>query len=147
VARIHSPLTARLYLGCVATLGTAAIFRSAYDLYGQPGWQQVLLLGALTLLSGSVTVRIPSVGATISVSETFVFTSVLLFGAPAGTLIAALDGLIISCGFSDAILAEKDSFNMTAPALSTWVPLVLFRSADVSPLAFNTTPVSSVLRH
>jgi hypothetical protein len=50
----------------------------------------------LTVISGSATVKLPSIPASLSVSETFVFTSVLLFGPSAGTLTVALDGLIIS---------------------------------------------------
>ena len=55
-----------------------------------------LILAALTIISGSASVKLPSIPASLSVSETFVITSVLLFGAPVGTLIVALDGLIIS---------------------------------------------------
>jgi putative nucleotidyltransferase with HDIG domain len=139
----------RLYVGCVGLLGGAAIVHSAITLYPQPSWvwRQWFLLAALTLLSGSITIRIPSVGATISVSETFVFTSVLLFGAPAGTLIAALDGLIISLWLQRRDPSvKKIVFNTAAPGLSIWVAAVLFfGSAGVTPLAFNDVLISRIL--
>ena len=75
-------------------LGTLA--HSLYSLYSQPiGWNWFVLAG-LTLLTGSATVKLPSVPATISISETFVFTSALLYGPAAGTLTVALDALVIS---------------------------------------------------
>ena len=90
---------------------------------------QWLTLAALTLLSGSATVKLPSVPATISISETFVFTAVLLFGANAGATIVALDGLIISIW-----LAKRRKefyrvlFNMAAPAVSIWLAAHLYQT-------------------
>src|SRR4051794_25689226 len=87
---------ARLYVTSITVLGAGAIAQSAYALYAVPkGWNW-FVLAVLTLLSGSATVKLPSVPATISVSETFVFTSVLLFGPAAGTVTVALDALVIS---------------------------------------------------
>ena len=77
---------AQLYVGGVGLLGVAAIAHSAHDLYSNPiGWDW-FILALLTLLSGAATVKLPSVPATISISETFVITSVLLFG-PAAVLL------------------------------------------------------------
>jgi len=90
-------------------------------------WSNWLILAALTLLSGSATVRLPSVPATISISETFVFTSVILFGPSAGALIVALDGLIISCWFvRQRREVHRVLFNVAAPALSIWVAAKLY---------------------
>src|SRR6188472_624838 len=87
---------ARLYVWTIVLLGACAIAQSVYALYADAiGWNW-FILAILTLISGSATVKLPSVPATISVSETFVFTSVLLFGPAAGTLTVALDALVIS---------------------------------------------------
>ena len=58
--------------------------------------QQWFLLAALTLVSGSATVNLRSSHASISISEVFVFIAILLYGPAAGTVIVALDGLVIS---------------------------------------------------
>jgi putative nucleotidyltransferase with HDIG domain len=90
---------------------------------------QWFLLAALTLISGSKTIKLPSVPATISISETFVFSSVILFGPAAGATIVALDGLLIS-----VLLAKRRkefyriAFNMAAPALSIWIAATLYYS-------------------
>ncbi len=89
-------------------------------------WQWFILAG-LTLLSGSITVKLPSIPATISVSETFVFTAVMVFGPAAGTITVALDGLIISLWLQRKKReAYKALFNVAAPALSLWCSAQLF---------------------
>src|SRR5919106_5090485 len=86
----------RTYILVVCLAGAFTITSAAIELYVRPvGWRW-LLLAILTLISGSATVKLPSVPATISISETFVFTAVLLFGPAAGTLTVALDALVIS---------------------------------------------------
>src|SRR3954469_4351680 len=118
---------ARVYVWAIASVGVCAIAHSAYVLYVSPiGWHW-LLLAVLTLVSGSATVKLPSVPATISISETFVFTSVLLFGPAAGTLTVALDALVISLW-----LAYKGDpfyrivFNICALPASLWLGAHIF---------------------
>jgi len=114
-------------VGCVVFFGSAAIVHSLYSLSreSQPGWW--LVLPALTLISGSFTVKIPSTPATLSVSETFVFTAVLLFGPSAGTVTVALDGLIISLWLQRKNNeAYKALFNMAAPSVAIWVASHLY---------------------
>ena len=76
----------QLYIVVVSAVGLLVVGHCITMLLASPiGWEWAVLAG-LTLLSGSFTVRVPSFQARISVSETFVFTSVLLFGTCAGTL-------------------------------------------------------------
>ncbi len=116
-----------MYIWTVAALGVCAIAHSGYVLYASPiGWNW-FVLAVLTLVSGSATVKLPSVPATISISETFVFTSVLLFGPAAGTLTVALDALVISLW-----LARKGhpfyrlAFNICALPASLWLGAQIF---------------------
>ena len=87
----HLSRTAYVYIGLVIAAGLAAISHSAYSLAVRPVSHQWLLLAALTLLTGSFSVKVPSVAARHSVSETFVFAAVLLYGPAAATAIVALD--------------------------------------------------------
>jgi putative nucleotidyltransferase with HDIG domain len=116
-----------VYVSGVIAAGSFAVAASVYEMYTAPVGYQWFILAALTVLSGSATVKLPSVPASLSVSETFVFTSVLLFGAPAGTLTVALDGLIISLWLNKRRKeVHRVLFNMAAPALSIWVAAQLF---------------------
>src|SRR5207244_1677113 len=127
---------ARGYLGAVIILGITAVTLSLYQLYIQPLGYQWYMLAALTLVSGSATVQLPSIPASISVSETFVIASVLLFGPAAGTVMVALDGLVISFWMARRRPEwYRALFNMAAPAISIWVAShVLFTTAGIQPL-------------
>jgi putative nucleotidyltransferase with HDIG domain len=84
-----------------------------------PEW---IVLAALTLLTGSFTVKVPSVGARISVSEAFVFTSALLFGPEVATLMVALDSFVMSLWLRPTSRTSlKSLFNLSAVALAIWI--------------------------
>jgi putative nucleotidyltransferase with HDIG domain len=135
--------TAKLYVSSVIVAGALAVLSSVFDLVSGAIDSRWLFLAALTIFSGSATVRLPSIPASLSVSETFVFTSVLLFGAPAGTLTVALDGLIISLWLSKRRKeAYRVLFNMAAPSLSIWIAAQLFFvQAHIDPLSVSKTTI------
>jgi putative nucleotidyltransferase with HDIG domain len=138
---------AQAFIATVGCFGLLVIGHSVYTLYSVPVSSQWFLLAALTLLSGSITIKLPSVPATISVSETFVFTSVLLFGTAAGTVTVTLDGLIISLWLQrNKLEFHKLIFNTTAPALSIWIAAeMFFRFTGSSPLDHSAASVAALL--
>ncbi len=134
----------RIYVVSVSLLGVGAIAQSAYSIYAEQISWNWFVLAVLTLVSGSATVKLPSVPATISVSETFVFTSVLLFGSAAGTITVALDALVISLW-----LARKGhpfyriAFNVCALPASLWLAAHLFYWIwGRPPLSSESSPVA-----
>ena len=137
----------RTYLWTVIGAGVAVVLGSIYRLHQQQIGNQWFILATLTLISGSATVRLPSTFASISISETFVFTAVLLYGPAAGTVIVALDGLVGSYWIAkrhDEIY--RPLFNMAAPALSAWCSAHLFFTvAGISPLTEQPSPVAAIL--
>src|SRR5688500_6867696 len=82
------------YVGAVIAAGLTVILSSVAHMYQAPPGQEWLILAALTLLTGSFTVKIPKLSARVSVSDTFVFAAVLLFGSSVPTVIVALDCLV-----------------------------------------------------
>jgi putative nucleotidyltransferase with HDIG domain len=137
------PLWGRIYVSSVVALGGATIVYSAYHLHARPiGWNW-FILALLTLLAGAATVKLPSVPATISISETFVFTSVLLFGPEAGTLTVTLDVLAISWWLARRGHPNyRIAFNVFALPASLWVGAhVFYRMVDFEPLALTTQTV------
>ena len=141
------PPLGRAYVFGVFGLGIAVISHSLYTIVVEPVGYEWLLLAALTLVSGSATVRLNSVPATISISETFVFVSIILFGTAAGTLTVALDSLVISFW----LIRRRPEpirllFNLSAPAVSVWVAANLFYlSAGVQPLIAEPTQISELV--
>jgi putative nucleotidyltransferase with HDIG domain len=131
------PRRTKSYIALIVVAGAATVLQSTYSLLVEPiGWDWTIL-AILTLVSGSATVRLPSLPATISVSETFVFTSTLLFGPAAGTLTVALDALVISFwSYKKGHPLFKIIFNVCALPLTIWIAAqIFFILAGVEPLA------------
>jgi putative nucleotidyltransferase with HDIG domain len=119
---------ARAYIGTVVATGALAIGASAYDLATSSPGTEWLILAGLTLLTGSFSIKLPSINARISVSEAFVFAAVLLFGPSAATIIVAFDTIILT-GWSrnrarDRIRAV---FNVSAGSAAIWLSAHIFR--------------------
>lgn len=125
---------ANSYLVSVIAAGLAIIGYSIWSVAVQPPGLEWFILAALTLLTGSFTVKVPSLTARISVSETFVFTSTLLFGPAAGTMTVVLDALIISFWLrASSHSGRQFLFNLAAPAIAMWISShVYFAAAGVS---------------
>jgi len=141
------PRFGRVYVWAVIVAGILVIGDSLYEMYREPIGYQWFLLAALTLISGSATVRLPSSVASISISETFVFTAVLLYGPAAGTLIVTLDGLVISFWLAKRHHeAHRALFNMSAPAISAWCSAQLFFfAAQIAPLVKQPATLNQIL--
>src|SRR5688572_6276059 len=141
------PVHGRAYVAAVIALGITVVSYSVYRLTVEPIGYQWFILVALTLVSGSATVKLPSVPASISVSETFVFTAVLLYGPAAGTLTVALDGLVISYWIARRRREPyRALFNMSAPAVSAWCSAHLFFAlAGIVPLVDEPTTLNRIL--
>lgn len=137
----------RLYLAAVILSGLAVVLHSLYSLYARPVGYEWFILAGLTLLSGSFTVRVPTIPARLSVSETFVFAAVLLFGPAAATMVVALDSLIISLWiFRSSRRSERVLFNFAAPAVAVWIAArVFYLLAGIAPLAQASSPITSLV--
>lgn len=126
------------YVAVVVVLGAAAVVQACAQFFVHPiGWTWTLL-ALLTLVSGSATVKLPGLPATVSVSETFVFTSVILFGTAAGTLTVALDALIISLlSYRKGNPVYKILFNVCAVPLAMWLASHLYYQLSPYPLPLH----------
>jgi len=118
---------ARAYVVSVVLLGGLTLAYSFRQLYVSPISSQWFILAGLTLLTGSFTVKVPSTNASLSVSETFVFTSVLLFGPEAGAVTVVLECLVILFWMKPKGRAfHRILFNLAAPSIAIWSSGTLF---------------------
>jgi len=144
----HPPTAVtRAYLTLISVVGMTVVSGSVYKVWSHPVDPQWFLLAALTLISGAATVKLPSVPATISVSEVFVFISVLLFGVPAGTLIVTLDALVIALRLSpDIRVPRRVLFNVSTTALSCWAGgTVCFQAFHLCSVKRSESQISFLL--
>ena len=72
--------SARAYVLGVIMLGVAVTAYSVRDVVQHPVGPQWLILVALTVASGFVMLRIPSMPISFSISDTFTIAACLLFG-------------------------------------------------------------------
>jgi putative nucleotidyltransferase with HDIG domain len=133
-----------VFVAAIVIAGIAALASSVQEIINEPlpvGW---LMLAALTLFSFVFTIKVPGLPARISVSETFVFTCVLLFGTAAATITVALDALIMSA-WKHRREPLKLLFNATEPALSIWIASQLFFVMVGSPVKGNPKDTTDLL--
>jgi putative nucleotidyltransferase with HDIG domain len=130
----------QLYITSVCLIGLTVILVSLAEVVVQPpDWRnQWLSLVCLTVLSGLLPVKLPTVNVSISISETFVIAGTLLFGPSGGTMLVLLDALFISLRLflSGALRWQQVLFNLAAPPLSVWVAAHL---SGITPL-LSTDP-------
>ena len=134
------PTWSRAYVAVVVAAGSFVVVQSFVQLYlHNIGWSWTIL-ALLTLVSGSATVHLPGLPAIVSVSETFVFTSVLLFGPAAGTLTVALDALVISFwSYHKGNPSYKILFNVSAVALTLFCASHLYYAlSPYGPIYYTT---------
>ena len=131
----------------VAVLGQLIAGHSLLQLVLHPVRYEWFVLAALTLLSGTFTVKIPRLRARLSVSESFVFASVLMFGPAAGTVTSLLDVLIISLRLGHYGREPfRVIFNASVAGMSTWVGgHVLFAVTGIEPFSVRQTPLALIL--
>src|SRR5215471_12836890 len=115
------------FMNVVITAGVVVFVKAIEQLVAAPVGSQWFILLALSLLSGSFTIAMSSLSVRISVSETFVFASVLLFGPAAGTITVVLETLVISFWLRPQNRAPtRVMFNAAALAIAIWVSGTIF---------------------
>ena len=136
------PVVPRTYVAAVTLAGATTVALSINDLLVGAIPREWLILAFLTIVSASAPIRLHSIPVALSVSETFVFASALLFGPAAGTLTVALDAAVITFwSFRRGQSAYKILFNICALPLTIWVAAHLFFAiAGFGPL-FRTPQI------
>lgn len=109
-----------LYLFSVALTGAAVTALCAWRLPFAQLDSKFAVLALITVLIGSrITIKIPGERGQISVSDTFIFLAILLFGIEAAVVLAAAEAFCSSVRFTKK--ASVLFFNAGVLALSTFV--------------------------
>src|SRR5687768_17436040 len=116
------PKTAQIYIATVVAIGILAVVHAVSSLIQSAFGPEWLVLAALTVVTGSFSIKIPAVNARLSASDAFVFSAILLFGDSAATVVVALETLILTSwqpGRSRSL--PRAMFNVSAGAISVWI--------------------------
>src|SRR5437763_9168083 len=130
---MESTIGKQRYVGAfmwpVIAIGGVVFLFSVYQLprYSLPRLDLTFLLMALlTAAVGSrVAVKIPRIGGQITVSDTFIFLTMLLYGGEAAILLAALDGICTSARISRKLRTYL--FNSAVLSCSTFLTVWTLR--------------------
>ena len=115
-----------MYVWLVTAAGASVVVFSAAHLTRGQIDLRFLLLALVTVLIGSrLSIQIPRVKAHISVSDTFVFLSLLLFGGEAAILLATADALCSSLRLSNKV--RTHFFNSSVMACATFLTVWTLR--------------------
>jgi putative nucleotidyltransferase with HDIG domain len=138
------PPAGRAYVAAVGLGGTILFALSAGRLARSGISVELAVFAALTIVSGRFTLKIPSINSTLSVSEMFGFTCVLLFGPEAAAVTLALDSLVL--GWRRRMTREQVLFNFGNLTLAVWISGALFFAvAGVPPLLGSNAPPGGLL--
>ncbi len=107
------------YVAAVTALGLFAIAHSVTSLMTVSRPVEWLILSVLAVAFGRLSLRLPGVPVHASMSDTFLFTSAMLFGPAPATVAMAADGFILSWRRGHS--ADRMLFNAANPALSLWL--------------------------
>ena len=124
------------FVRIVVSIGAAVLLYSLFGVVHTPRPYEWMLFAALAIATGSFSVKIASVVATVSISDTFFITLALLFGPAPAAIAVAVDSLIMSWRLGHAW--RRIAVNMAAPAVSMWAGAeTFFLIAHVPPVAHS----------
>lgn len=132
------------YVRTVAVIGAIVIVESLVALPSTAHPFEWLLFVGLAVLTGSFSMKIASINASVTVSDTFFITTALLFGPAPATLAVALDTAIVSLRRQHG--RERIAFNIATTTLGMWGGShAFFLISGTLPLTQSRTPVEQLI--
>src|SRR5262245_29461604 len=136
--------TLRLWIQFIAILGALAILQSLAALQTTPHRYEWLVFAALAIVTGSFSMKIGSVYASVTIADPFFITTAVFFGPAPATLAIALGSFVASWrrGHDRA----KVAFNTATTSLGIWAGShAFFLLSGVSPLTQVQVPAGQLI--
>lgn len=124
---------ARLYMWSNVVIGSTITLLSIFYLPFDRIDLRFLLLSLMVATSSLVAVRIPRVSGRITVADTFIFLTMLLFGGPAAVVMSAIEGICATLRISKK--PRTILLNSSILATSTFLTATVLTLVFGSPLA------------
>src|SRR5713226_5666095 len=121
----------KLYLWSIVVFGSAITLLSLSQLPFEQLNLRFLLLAVLVAASSLVAVRIPRVSGRITIADTFIFLTLLLYGGEAAVLMSALEGICTTLRISKR--PRTILLNSAVLATSTFITATVLRLFFGSP--------------
>ena len=121
--------------GGVAFLCSAALLN-----FGHVDSRFVLLIGMALILTSRITIPIPRFSSQISVSDTFVFLVLLLYGGPTAVVLGSIEAFLSSLRFSRRRIIV--AFNWAQAAVSILITSCVLEAIFGSVVALRMKPIT-----
>jgi signal transduction histidine kinase/ActR/RegA family two-component response regulator len=132
----------RPFLWVVTGCGSLAFIYSALRVdFVHIDSRLALMVGMALLLTSRITIPLPRYSSQISVSDTFVFLVLLLYGSEAAVIVAALEAFLSSLRFSRRPLTRM--FNSGSAAFSVMITSSVLELVFGNILALRTKPITA----
>jgi signal transduction histidine kinase/CheY-like chemotaxis protein len=123
--------------------GSLAFLYSLSQLkFGQFDSRFAILVAMALLLASQITVPIPRLSSQISVSDTFVFLLLLLYGGPAAITVGAVEAMLSSLRFTKK--PRTVAFNFGAAATSIFITSSVLSAIFNNVTTLRVNPISTV---
>src|SRR5829696_4720071 len=133
----------RPFLWFITGAGSLAFLYSVAQLnVGQFDFRFAILVGMALLLASQITVPIPRLSSQISVSDTFVFLLLLLYGGAAAVTVGAIEATMSSARFSKK--QRIVAFNFGSAAISIFITSSVMNVIFGNVVALRADPISTV---
>ena len=130
------------FLWIVIAAGTLAFLYSAIRLdFTQFDAHFAIVVALLLFLSSRITIPIPRLSSKISVSDTFVFLVLLLYGGPAAVIVGALEAFLSSLRFSRRPIIV--AFNWASAAVSLLITSSVLELVFGSVITLRINPITA----
>ncbi len=132
------------YMWLVIAAGAAIFGYSTYTLpYQQLDFRFLLLFSLTVAISSGIGIRVPRVNTTITVADSFVFLTLLLYGPEAAVIVGASDGLSSGLRISKRLITVL--FNAAATSLAVFLTGTIVRILFGYPISLGTEAPSAVV--
>ena len=140
---IQSKKLVEFYLRGIICVGGLTYILAAYQLDLKIVDLKLGVLVVITgLLSSRMTIKIPQFGSWISVSDTFIFLTLLLYGCEAAILMAATEAFLSSIRSAYCRKWSTILFNWSSAAVATCVTSYGLRLFFGDPVALHLSPLT-----
>jgi diguanylate cyclase (GGDEF)-like protein/PAS domain S-box-containing protein len=113
----------------VIIFGIPVFAAACIELYGEAlNLNLVLLVAFTTLVASRISIKFPSFNGTITVSDTLIFSALLLWGAPAAIITAVAESVALTFRLRSKLLGTY-LFNISCSALTTWTGATILQAA------------------
>src|SRR6185503_15163740 len=132
------------YMWLVVVAGAAMFFYSLCTLpYAKLDFRFCLLFLLTGAISSRIAIKVPRVNTTITVADSFVFLTLLLYGPQAAVVVAAADGLSAGLHLSKRWITVL--FNAAAAAFAAFITGVIARALFGADFHLNTESLSTAI--